>query len=486
MNSELKEISPTQRELHIEVDPAVLKEAYGKVSKRYADRANVPGFRIGFAPLDVVRLRFKDEIKNEVLQLVLPDQVSAAIQEHKLHPLTEPHLHVDDVENVKVNGSQPVKLHVHVEVMPEIPMPKYDGIAVTRRVKPVEDSEIEDLIANRLNQEAALIPVEGRASEIGDTVIADLEGVFDDDPDGEPIKADDLEVVLGDEVIEKAFTENLVGVKEDDDKEFTVAYPADFSATALAGKTIHYKAKVKSVGKSEVPELNDEWAKSLDEGYESLADLRTKLRADLESYTNSDADARLRNNAIAKLIEENTFEVPNALIENQARNLLNNFARDLQQRGVDLNKVEKNFVEMAYHQMQTQAERDVRGAMLLDKIAEAEKVSVSQEEVDEEIGKLAEYYQSTREEVQESLAKQGGTGTIENNLKTRKSIEALIAKAKVSDGPWVDDSLGDVPAEAKADSEEKPKKAAKAKTAKAKSDDPKEPKKKTAKSKSAE
>jgi len=485
MNSELKEISPTQRELHIEVDPAVLKEAYGKVSKRYADRANVPGFRKGFAPLDVVRLRFKDEIKNEVLQLVLPDQVSAAIQEHKLHPLTEPHLHVDDVENVKVNGSQPIKLHVHVEVMPEIPMPKYDGISVTRRVKPVEDGEIEDLIANRLSKEAALIPVEGRASELGDTVIADLEGVFDDDPDGEPIKADDLEVVLGDEVIEKAFTENLVGVKEDDNKEFTVAYPADFSATALAGKTLHYKAKIKSVGKSEVPELNDEWAKSLDEGYESLADLRTKLRADLESYANSDADARLRNNAIAKLIEENAFEVPNALIENQARNLLNNFARDLQQRGVDLNNVESNFVEMAYHQMRTQAERDVRGAMLLDKIAEAEKVEVSLEEIDEEIGKLAEYYQSTREEVQESLAKQGGTGTIENNLKTRKSIEALIAKAKVTDGPWVDESLGDVAAETEA--EEKPKKAAKAKATKAKSDDePKEPKKKTAKSKSAE
>ncbi|HQU92612.1 MAG TPA: trigger factor [Pyrinomonadaceae bacterium] len=485
MNSELKEISPTQRELHIEVDPAVLKEAYGKVSKRYADRANVPGFRKGFAPLDVVRLRFKEEIKNEVLQLVLPDQLSAAIQEHQLHPLTEPQLHVEDVENVKVNGSAPIKIHVHLEVMPEIPMPKYDGIEVTRRVKPVEDGEIEDLIANRLSKEAALIPVEGRASELGDTVIADLEGVFDDDPDGEPIKADDLEVVLGDEVIEKAFTENLVGVKEDDNKEFTVAYPEDFSATALAGKTIHYKAKVKSVGKSEVPELNDEWAKSLDEGYESLADLRTKLRADLETYANSDADARLRNNAIAKLIEENTFEVPNALIENQARNLLNNFARDLQQRGVDLNKVEKNFVEMAYHQMQTQAERDVRGAMLLDKIAEAEKVAVSQEEIDEEIGKLAEYYQSTPDEVKESLEKQGGTGTIENNLKTRKSIEALIAKAKVTEGPWVDDSLGDVPAETEA--EEKPKKAAKAKTTKAKSDDePKEPKKKTAKSKSAE
>ncbi len=486
MNSELKEISPTQRELHIQVDPAVIKEAYGKVSKRFADRANVPGFRKGFAPLDVVRLRFKEEIKNEVLQLVLPDQVTAAIQEHALHPLTEPQLHVDDVENVKVNGSEPIKLHVHLEVMPEIPMPKYEGIEVTRRIKPVEDGEVEDLIANRLNQEAALIPVEGRSSEIGDTVIADLEGIFADDPDGEPIKADDLEVVLGDEVIEKAFTENLVGVNVDEEKDFTVAYPEDFSATALAGKTLHYKAKVKSVGKSEVPELNDEWAKSLDEGYESLADLRKKLRADLEAYAASDADARLRNNAIAKMIEENAFEVPNVLIENQARNLLNNFARDLQQRGVDLNTVEGNFIEMAYHQMRTQAERDVRGAMLLDKIAEAEKVAVSQEEIDEEIGKLAEYYRSTAEEVKESLTKQGGTATIENNLKTRKSIEALIDKAKVIEGPWVDDSLGDVPADANAEIGEKAKKASKPKAAKAKAEEPKETKKKTAKSKSAE
>ena len=490
MNSELKEISSTQRELHIEVDPAILKEAYAKVSKRYADKASIPGFRKGFAPLDVVRMRFKEEIKNEVLQLVLPDQVTAAIEEHDLHPLAEPHLHVDDVENIKVNGSEPIKLHVHVEVMPEIPAPKYDGLELTRRVKPVEEGEIEDLLANRLNQEAALIPVEGRTSEMGDTVIADLEGKFDDDPDGEPITATDLEVVLGDEVIEKSFTDNLAGVNVDDEKEFTVSYPAEFSSPALAGKTVHYKAKIKSIGTSETPEMNDEWAKSLDEGYESLSDLREKLRADLETYAKADADARVRNNAIAKLIEQNEFEVPNALIENQARNLLNNFARDLQQRGVDLNKVENNFVEMAYHQMRTQAERDVRGALLLDKIAEAEKVEISKEEIDEEISKLAEYYRATPEEVRDSIEKQGGTGAIENNLKTRKSIEALVAKAKVTDGPWVDESIAaEEGSEAEPATEEKPKKPAKKatkKAAEAKSDEPKETKKKSAKSKSSE
>ncbi len=461
MKSEIKEISPTQREIHIEIDAASLKDAYGKVSQKYARAASIPGFRKGYAPLDVVRLRYKDEIKSEVLQEVVPTKVSEAILEHNLQPLAEPHLHLDDAENAVVNGSQTLALHVHVEVMPEIPLPKYEGLEVTRRVKPVEDGEIEDLITGRLNQESALIPIEGRGSEIGDTVIADLEGVFDDDPAADPIKADDLEVVLGDEVIEKAFTENLLGVRGDERKEFTVTYPAEFSSPALAGKTVHYKALIKTVGRSETPELNDEWAKSLDEGYDSLSDLRKKLRSDLEAYAKSEADTRVRNSAIAKLIEENTFEVPKTLIENQARNLLNNFAQDLQQRGVDLKTVDNKFIEIAFSQMQGQAERDVRGAMLLEKIAEAEKVEVSTAEVDAELGKMAEYYRTTLEEIRKSLEQQGGGGTIENNLRTRKSIEAMIAKATVVDGEWIDET--EVAADASEPAEEEPKKAAKKK-----------------------
>lgn len=441
MKSELKEVSPTQKEIHLEIDAAVLKEAYGAVSQKYAKRANVPGFRKGYAPLDVVRLRFKDEIKSEVLQEVVPGMVAEAIAVHKLTPLTEPHLHLEDQESVKVNGSQPITLHVHVEVMPEIPTPKYDGIDLTRRVKPVENGEVEDLIAERLQKEAALMPVEGRKSKIGDTVIADLEGRFDDNPEAEPIKADDLEVVLGDEVIERSFTDNLIGVKEDDEKEFTVVYPAEFSSPALAGKTVHYSAKVKSVGTTEVPELNDDWAKSLDEGYKSLADLRKKLKADLEKYAEADADARLRNNAIARLIEDNSFEVPNTLIENQARNLLNNFAQDLQQRGINLEQVENEFIQMAYGNMRTQAERDVRGAMLLDKVAELEKVEVDEAEVESEIVKMAEYYRASADEIRASLEKQGGgVDNIRNNLKTRKAIEAVVTKAKVATGEWIDET----------------------------------------------
>lgn len=442
MKTELIDVSATQKEIKIEIDAQAVKTAYNKVSQKYAKAVNVPGFRKGNAPLDVVRVRFRDEINSEVMQEIVPAAVSGAIEEHELHPLAEPQLHLENSENMKLNGSQPVSLHVHVEVMPEIPTPEYKGLEVTRRVKPTDDAQVEDLISKRLNEQAALIPVENRKSQAGDTVIVDLEGAFDGDAEAEPIRAEDLEIPLGDESIDKSFSENLAGLEPDEEKEFTVVYPADFSSPALAGKTVHYKAKVKSVGATETPELNDEWAKSLDEGYESLDDLRKKLRADLETYGQTDADARLRNDAIAKFIEKHDFEIPNALIEVQARNLLNNFAQDLQQRGVDLNKVEKEFVQMAYNQMQTQAERDVRGAMLLEKVAELEKVEVMDEEVADEIQKMADYYRATPEEVRASLAQQqGGEDNIKNNLRTRKAIEALITHANVTEGEWIDESL---------------------------------------------
>lgn len=439
MNTELIDVSATSKEIRIEISPDEVRKVYDTVSKKYASQAQVPGFRKGLAPLDVIRMRFKEDIKNDVMQEILPPIVTQAIQEHDLQPLTEPHLHLDDPENLEVNGSQPIAVSVHIEVMPEIPEPEYEGLNATRRTRPVKDDEVDNYIDERRQQESTLIPIEGRKSKDDDLVIVDLVGTFVDEEDADPIEVNDLEVQLGDELIEKSFSENLIGVEEEDEKEFTVEYPDEFSSPALAGRTVNYKAKVKSVGTVELPELNDEWVKSLDEGFESLEDLRSKLRQDMESVAKADADSRVRNDLIARLIEKHEFEVPKSLIESQAQNLLNNFGQDLAQRGVDLSKVDQNFIEMTYNQMKSQAERDVRGAMLLEKVAEIEKVEVLNEEVDEEIEKMAHYYQTSVEEFRKSLDEQGGDAMIQNNLRTRKAVEALVAKAKVKDGEWVEE-----------------------------------------------
>lgn len=440
MNTEIKEVSATQRELRIEIEPEAVRDVYNKVSKKYAGAVQVPGFRKGYAPVDIVRLRYKEEIQNEVLREILPDKVQQAIEESGLNPLGEPHLHLEDQENLKLNGSQSLVVNVHLEVMPEIPTPDYSGVEAVRRVRPVSEEEIERVINERRQQGASLVPVEDRASEEGDTLIVDLEGTFADQPDEEPIKADDLEITLGDGRIEKSFTENLAGLKEDDEKEFTVEYPADFTSPALAGKTVNYKAKVKSIGKVELPEADDDWASSLEENFTSIADLRSKLRDDLEVMAKAEADNKVRDELVTKLIEKHEFEVPNALVEIQARNLLNNFAQDLQRQGIDTKNLDENFVRMAFEQMKKQAERDVRGAMLLEKVAELENVEVSGDEISEELENIARYYGVTAEEVRASLSQQqGGENSIADRLRSRKAVEALVNKANVSEGEWIDE-----------------------------------------------
>jgi len=491
MNTELIEVSPTRREIKIEIEPAEVREVYNRVSQKFAKQAQIDGFRKGFAPVDVVRVRYKDQIQSEVLQELFSPKVGEAIQEYKLQPLAEPHLHLEDAENLKVNGSQAISLSVQLEVMPEIPAPEYKNLEAVRRVRPLSDEELDGIIDERRQESATLLPVEDRKSKEGDTVIVDLEGVFVGEDDSEPIKADDLEIKLGDEKIEKSFTENLVGVEEDEEKEFTVSYPEDFTSPMLAGKTINYKAKVKSVGAIELPELDDEWASSLDEGFESLQDLRSKLRVDLEASAKDEADNRLRSELIQKLIETHDFEVPDALVDIQARNLLNNFAQDMAHRGMDMNKVEKDFVQMVYTQMQGQAERDVRGAMLLERVAELEKVEISTEEVDEEIKKMAQHYRTTTEEIRQSLSQQGGDANIANSLRTRKAVEALAANAKITDGEWIDpnqppteteENKKELKEETKAKKSTKDKSEPKEKKPKAeKETETKEPKKKAAK-----
>lgn len=461
MNTELIDLSQTRKEIKIEIAPDDVRRVYDSVSKKYADKAQVPGFRKGLAPLDVVRMRFKKEIQADVIQEILPPQVTLAIQEHQLSPLTEPQLQLEDPENVKVNGSQPLSFSVLIEIMPDIADPDYEGLEAVKRIRPVKEEEIENVIDEHRQQESTFIPVEDRKSQDGDMVIVDLKGRFEDDPDADPIEVNDLEVKLGDEVVEKSFSDNLLGVEVDSEKEFAVDYPKDFSTTALAGRTVNYKANVKSVGTVELPELNDEWVKSLDQGFKTLKELREKLREDMETVAKADADSRVRNDLIAKLIEKNDFEVPNALIESQARGLLNNFAQDLAQRGVDLKEVQQDFIETTYSQMRLQAVRDVRGALLLEKIAEKEGIEITKESVDEEIEKMAEHYQTTVEEFRKNLESQGGEFSIENNLRTREAVEKLVENSTVTDGEWADENLNpdesaeDVSSEKDADEETK-------------------------------
>ena len=439
MKTELTDVSPTRKEIRIEIEAAEIRSAYDRVSQKYSKAATVPGFRPGHAPTSVVRTRYKTEIRGEVLRELLPQAVNDAINEHSLAALGEPNVELENTEALEHFGEQPLTVKVGVEVLPEIKLENYKGLEINRRKRPITDADIDHFIETLRDSSASLQPVEDRASELGDTVTVNALGKFVDQPDEEEIKVDNVEVVLGGENVQKEFTENLTGVKPDETRTFVVDYPSDFSSPSLAGKKVEYSTVVTGVTRKELPELDDEFAKSLGGDLDSVEALKTKTREELEARATFESDRGLRDEVLRKLLDAHKFEVPESLVEHETNHRLQTVARQMMQRGVNLQNPEINW-ESAREELKGQAEDDVRTTMLLEKIADAEDITVSDEEVEAEIESLATASRQSKEQVRAALTKNGGERSIAHRLRNRKALDLLINNARITDVEWTEPS----------------------------------------------
>ena len=439
MKTEFLDVSPTRKEIKIEIDTATIRQAYDRISDTYAKQAKVPGFRPGHAPRAVVRTRFKNEIRAQALQELLPEAVSDAIAEHKLHTLGEPDVQLDNNEALEKFGEEPLSIKVNVEVLPKVELGSYKGIEVGRKIRPITDENVSGMIDALRETSAAMQPVEDRGAELGDTVTVSVEGKFLDNPEAETFQQDDVEVTLGGKGVQQEFTDNLIGVKADDQKVFEVSYPEDYRSKGLAGKKVEYTAKVTAVRVKELPEVDDEWARSLGEELDSVDELRAKLRENMMNQAKQEAEHRLRTDLMQKLLETHQFEVPQSLVEHQVNYRLETLVRDMMSRGVDPRAQEVNW-EGAREEMKTQAEADVRGSLLLETIADEEKIEVSREEIEAEIETISRHAQQPIEQVRSVLTKDGGERSIAGRLRNRKALDLLVANANVSDEEWSDKS----------------------------------------------
>ena len=435
MKTELINLSPTRKEIKIEIEADDVRAAYDRISDQYAQHATVPGFRPGHAPRSVVRTRFKDKIRSDVLQELVPQAVQDAIKEHNLEAIGEPELHLDNTDAVNKMGAEPISMHVHVEVLPDVTLGEYKGLEAARRVRPVNDEDVERVIEGLRETSASLQPVEDRGAETGDTVTVNFQGKFVETPGEEDIQVDDVDVEIGGAGVQQEFTDNLMGVKADDVKTFTVDYPEDFTSKGLAGKKVEYTATVTAVRRKELPELDDEWAKSLNEEFESLANLREKVKEDLQKRAGVESENRLRSEVMKKLVEAHPFEVPDTLREHQANHRLEAAVRDMIGRGIDPRGENINW-EGVRDSLKEQADFDVRGSMLLEKIADAEKIEVSDEEIEAEINELAASSRQAPEQVRAALTKQGGATSIADRLRNRKALDLIVNNARVTDEEW--------------------------------------------------
>jgi trigger factor len=448
MKTEFVDVSSTRKEIKIEIEPAAVRESYDRISDRYAKQARVPGFRPGHAPRAVVRTRFKSEIRSEVLRELVPEAINEAIEKHELHTIGEPDVQLDNNEALEKFGEEPISVRVNVEVLPKVELRDYKGIEAVRQTRPITDENVDEMLEALRETSAAMQPVEDRGAALGDTVTINVEGKFlgnadgADGPEEENIKADEVEVTLGGKGVQQEFTDNLIGVKADDEKTFVVDYPDDFSSKGLAGKKVEYTATVTAVRVKELPEADDEWAKSLSEDFDSVATLRGKIRDDLEKRAGQEADHRLRAELMRKLLEGHQFEVPQSLVDHQTNYRLESAIRDMIGRGIDPRAQEINW-EGAREELKGQAEEDVRGSMLLERIAEEEKIDVSNGEIEAEIHTIAEGSKQPIEQVRSVLTKEGGERSIANRLRNRKALDLLVENARVMDEEWHEERTKD-------------------------------------------
>jgi trigger factor len=438
MKTEIVDVSQTRKELKIEIEAEQVRAEFERVAGEYARAANVPGFRKGHAPVAVVRTRYKKEISGDVLQRLVPQAVEQAINESGLDIIGQPDVHLDP-EMVENLGKGPISLHAHVEVFPEVALGESKGLEAARRVRPVTDERVEEVIGNLREASAALQPVEDRPSQEGDTVTVDFQGRYVEPPADEDISVEDVDVVIGGEGVIAEFNEHLTGVRPDEVKTFTVAYPEDFSSKGLAGKTIEYTATVTSVRRKELPEIDDDWVKSLgEEDVETVEALRERVRENLTKHAEGEAEHRVRDEVMDRLLERHQFEVPETLVSYQANQMLQATLRDMMRRGLDPRSEEMNW-DALRDVVAQRASEDLRGSMLLERVAEAEKIEVADEEIEAEINAIAEGTRQSVEQVRASLTKQGGERSIADRLRNRKALDLLVQHAIIREEAWRDE-----------------------------------------------
>jgi trigger factor len=448
MKSEVVDVSQTRKEIKIEIEAAEVRAEFERVTQEYVRAVTVPGFRKGHAPAGVVRTRYKKDIQGDVLKRLVPEAVEQAIDESGLQVIGQPDVHLDN-ENLDKLGQESVTLHAHVEVMPDVSLGDYKGIEAARRTRPVTDEEVERVIENLREASASLQPVEDRPAEAGDTVTVDIQGRYLDPPEEEDINVSDVDVVLGGEGVLPEFNEALTGVQPDEAKTFTVKYPEDFGPRpkegeerkgGLAGKTVEYTATVTAVRRKEVPPLDDDWVKSLgEEEVETVEQLRARVRENLTKSAEHESEHRLRDEVLSQLIERHRFEVPETIVSYQANQLLQSMIRDMISRGADPRTQEINWEAMR-DLVRERAGDDVRGSMLLERVADAENIEVTQEEIEAEIEAIAEGQRQTVEQVRAALTKQGGERSIADRLRNRKALDLLVQHAQVREEEWREES----------------------------------------------
>jgi trigger factor len=410
-----------RRELELEIPAETVQKAVERVAKEFAKVARVPGFRPGKAPVTLIRRRFADDIKSEVLQSLVPEQVERAVTEGKLVPVTQP-----QIDKVDFTETGPVKFRATFEVLPEFELGQYKDLEVEVEDHKIEDADVDKAIEEMRDRAANFVPVEGRAIADGDFAQLKLKGI--PAGSGDPLEADSVLCHVGGEETMEPFNQNLRGANTGDHKNFDVTYPSDYPDAKLQGKTYTYAVEVLGIKEKKRPELTDEFAKDVSDA-QTLEELRKKMRDSLEAARTHRQNEQTREKLLAQIVKGHEFPVPEALVEHQMDSRLERTVRSLASQGVDPRAVNVDWVALRSRQKDRSVE-DVKAELLLDRIATAEKIDVSDEEVEKEIAAIAERSGESATAVRANLTRQGALDRMKSKLRSEKTLDWLCSNSR--------------------------------------------------------
>jgi trigger factor len=411
-----------RRELDLEIPAEEVSKAMERVAKEFARIANVPGFRRGKAPISLIRRRFADDIKGEVLQSLVPERVEKAVAEQKLTPVSQP-----QVDKLDYAEGQPLKFRAVFEVLPDFELGNYKGLEIEVPAMDVTDEDVAKALEEMRERAAAFAPVEGRAVENGDFVQLKLLGT--PAGGGDPLQADSVLCHIGAEETMAAFNENLRGAKAGEHKNFDVVYPADYPDAKLAGKTYRYAAEVLGIKTKKLPELNDEFAKDVSDAA-TLDELKKKARDSLEHQRDHKHKELLHEKILAAIVKLHDFPVPEALVEHQMDVRLERVVRSLAAQGVDPRAVNVDWVTLRRRQQERAAD-DVKAELIVDRIASKENIDVNDQEVDQELQHLAGHSGESAEAIRARLTKQGTLDRMKAKLRSDKTLDWLAQNSRI-------------------------------------------------------
>ena len=418
--------NPCQREIAVEIPADVVKAETDTLVNRYQKLARIPGFRKGKVPASIIRQRFAEDLKNDVVEALVPRYFREEAKKQNLAPVSQPR-----VTDLHVQEGEPLRFKASFEILPEFKLAPYDDIRVSTIDTTVTDEDIETAVNNLRQQHATYSAVEeDRPLADGDFAVVSFKGTpKEGDADAKPVEVDEIMVEIGGQNTIPEFTENLRSVKSGETRTFDVKYADDFSDKRLAGKSMTYEVNVKGIKTRSVPELTDDFAKELGAELNTVDDLRNRLRENMKAEKEHEAQHQGKDKLVEELVKRNDFPVPEAMLNEQIDIRLERGLRALAAQGMRTEDMKRMDFSRLRAGQQEAALREVKASLILEQIANEEKIEVSDEEFDHEIEALATQSKQTVEQVRARLTQDGGLDRIRHRLRNEKTLDSLYRRS---------------------------------------------------------